>query len=401
MDCSQLASLCTPRPMDTVLLVSTVQPTAIKEALLAQAILSAPQLPVVVLLDGTQEDYQRYSDVINKRWRHRSPYLATVHAPKSTLYVAPSSCPGKLEAAEWCAASGYKFCWHMEDDVYVHNMSALELAYRNSTIDLLTHGLHTGHPFWVSAPPGAHSGLGWNNRSHLLLHAPVDTPRFFALAIYRMSRAFAQSLTRTVLDEGKLSMCEIWYPYLIYTHSHLTGASMLREHLPSAMNLNFGQPCHLIQGLHEVRARHDFMAHPVRDFKRVSTPNGTETRAQCLARAQRENANSVAREGQDSWATRAPRSPSGGSSSSAHPLPTSAPTTSPPDGSSRSVHLYPPPGWMEQRYVGGKSYLPPPDLRALGAMGQPTLEAAWREHTRNLTHAKSTGVLWHTAIPWG
>jgi hypothetical protein len=56
---------------------------------------------------------------------------------------------------------------------------------------------------------------------------------------------------------------------------------------------------------------------------------------------------------------------------------------------------------MEQRYVGGKSYLPPPDLRALGAMGQPTLEAAWREHTRNLTHAKSTGVLWHTAIPWG
>ena len=303
-----------------MLLISVVRPNAIKEALLAQAIMSAPQLPVVVLLDGTQEEYRRYGYAINKRWRHRSVYLKSSYAPKDETmqsyntsnvggWTADSpfnGCPGKLEAAQWCAASGYDFCWHMEDDVYVHNMHALELAYRSNSVDLLPHGLSTGHPFWVSAPPGARSGWGWTNRSHLLLHAPRDTPRFCALAIYRMSRAFAQSLTRTLLDEGSGSMCEIWYPYVIYKHPHLSMGSMQRKHLPGAetMTLNAGQPCHLFQGLHEVQDRHDFMAHPIKYFKRVSTPARTETTEQCHARAQREHADE-ARQGKDR-PTRAP-----------------------------------------------------------------------------------------------
>ena len=287
----------TPQSTNAVLLVSLSHPTAIKEALLDHAIMSAPHMPVVVLLDGTQREYRSYAYKINQRWRgRRTAYVTTVHAPKGQFAESFNvsrgykafCCPGKSEAAEWCAAAGYEYCWHMEDDVYVRNMSALELAYRDSAVDLLPHSVQTKHPFWVSAPPGASFGRGWADRSHLLLHAPPDTPRFCGFAMYRMSRAFARTLTRTALDEGKASHCEIWYPYLIYKHPHLSMASMLSKHLQGSMSLNRGLPCHLFRGLHEVRDY--FMAHPVKYFKKVSAPGGPETEEQCKARAQREHA---------------------------------------------------------------------------------------------------------------
>jgi hypothetical protein len=181
-----------------VILISLAKPAAIKLALLEQVIVSAPRtMPVVILFDGTEEEYIRAAHHCN------TGKAVTVHAPryqysKVHRLVISIECPENSMAAQWCAASGYDFCWHMEDDVYVRNMSALDLAYRNSTADLLTHEMRTTHPFWVRPPlRGETSGRGFADRKRLLLDAPLDTPRFFALAMYLMSSAFAQSLVRT------------------------------------------------------------------------------------------------------------------------------------------------------------------------------------------------------------
>jgi len=284
-----------------VVLFTLSHPNAVKHALLEQVVMSAPHLPVVVLFDGTQQEYLTIAHEYQRmhHWRrHRTELVTVVEAPIALftqalkIQVPNGICPGKETAAQWCAASGYDFCWHMEDDVYVHNMSALEFAYRNSSVDLLSHSVSTNHPFWVRPPDvgRATTGLGFSDRAHLLLDAPPETLRFCALAIYRMSSAFAQALVRTALDEGSLSMCELWYPYLIYEHSHLSMAAMRPEHTRET-GLNSGQLCSEFLGLQE--ARRTFMAHPVKYFRQVSSQlvGGVgETHQQCEMRAQREGA---------------------------------------------------------------------------------------------------------------
>ena len=201
----------------TVVIYSLSQLNAVKEELLARVLRSAPNLPLAILVDGDAPMRSAAATLVEReRALTSAPVRVVPVAAFPTLLNSSHrltrkrdgsiQCPQKLSAARWCAASSFAHCWHLEDDVYVRDMARLDADHAADAADVLpAHSSHQ-HPFWVHTANRS-SGYGWVAREQLMLDTPEDAPRFFWLAAYRMSRAFARAVLRTLDDDGALNMC--------------------------------------------------------------------------------------------------------------------------------------------------------------------------------------------------
>ena len=119
-----------PRPNprnSTAIIVTLARPNSLKLQLLEALVTSALGLTTVVLLD--QALVGSGAEMVGKTTAKLAhlPRLHVVSSPSSrqaalamhgpAAETLNACCPGKLRAVSWCAASGFAYCWHVEDDV--------------------------------------------------------------------------------------------------------------------------------------------------------------------------------------------------------------------------------------------------------------------------------------------
>ncbi|CAK0821086.1 unnamed protein product [Prorocentrum cordatum] len=132
--------------------------------------------------------------------------------------------PAKIAVMDWFASSNYDYLWHVEDDTWARGFDRLALEVASRETDLIIKNA-TFLPFWADASSSWRVG----DRAKL----PTGSFVHCLPALFRMSKRFAQSVLREILDSEKTNHHEVWWPHVVQK------ANLSWEPLPFADNLHF------------------------------------------------------------------------------------------------------------------------------------------------------------------